>query len=102
MSPGAQGAFVVVVGFVVAGCVVREPVIVQAPPPPPPPQGGRSWSRSPHRVRLGARTLGLARRAGYVWVPGQWVVPARAGYVWVPGHWATRGRGYVWIDGHWR
>ena len=86
-QPVRRAAFVVVVGFVVAGCVEREPVVVQAPPPPPPPQA----------------EVAVAQPApGYVWVPGHWAWRRRAGYVWVPGQWATRGRGYVWIDGHWR
>jgi hypothetical protein len=40
--------------------------------------------------------------AGYVWVPGSWVVRPRTTAVWVEGQWLRRGGGWVWVAGHWR
>lgn len=74
------------VGLMLTGCVVAEPVVVGPPPPPP------------ARVEVVPAQPGPA----YVWVPGHRVVPAAPPHVWVPGYWAPRPGGYVWIEGHWR
>lgn len=41
-------------------------------------------------------------RAGWVWVPGRWVIRPHRGAVWVGGVWVHRGHGFVWVGGHWR
>lgn len=40
--------------------------------------------------------------AGYVWVPGRWVLPPRGYAAWVPGVWLARGRRWMWRPGYWR
>ena len=89
--------------FVLAGCVVAEPVVVQSPPPPPagqvelvPPSPG------PAHAWVPGHWSWRGPRHGYVWVPGHHEIPARPGWVWLPGHWAPRAGGYVWVPGHWR
>jgi hypothetical protein len=42
-----------------------------------------------------------APRAGWVWVPGQWVTPPVRGARWDPAHWGWSGGWWSWIPGHW-
>ncbi len=99
--PIRRGLLALVVGVLLAGCIVSEPVVVRTPPPPPvvrvepvPLQPGPAYVWVPGHWAW--------RRGGYVWLPGYWAVPAAPNYVWEPGHWAPGGGGYVWIEGRWR
>ena len=42
-----------------------------------------------------------APRAGWVWVPGRWIVPPFRGARWDPAHWGWRDDWFSWIPGHW-
>jgi hypothetical protein len=42
-----------------------------------------------------------APRAGWVWVPGSWIVPPFRGAHWDPAHWGWRDEWWSWIPGHW-
>ncbi len=103
MFTRALRASCIVLVLFVAGCVVREEVLVRTPPPvpgvevevvPAHPGGAYVWVPGHWAWRGPER--------GYVWVGGRWAVPESPGYVWVPGHWAERRGGYVWVEGHWR
>jgi hypothetical protein len=106
-------------GFGVPGVVVAPPVmaapVVVAPPPvlvapapivappplPPPPMAA---------VPVGPAPVGYVwvppayawNGAGYVLMPGRYVLPARPGAVWVGGGWFRGPRGWAWRGPHWR
>jgi hypothetical protein len=40
-------------------------------------------------------------RAGWVWLPGQWLAPPVRGAHWVPAHWGWYDEWWSWIPGHW-
>jgi hypothetical protein len=42
-----------------------------------------------------------APNAGWVWVPGRWIVPPFPGAHWDPAHWGWRDDWWSWIPGHW-
>ena len=42
-----------------------------------------------------------APRAGWVWVPGQWLQPPFKGATYVPAHWGYADEWWSWIPGHW-
>jgi hypothetical protein len=42
-----------------------------------------------------------APNAGWVWVPGRWIVPPVRGARWDPAHWGWRDEWWSWIPGHW-
>lgn len=39
--------------------------------------------------------------AGFMWVPGRWVVRAGHGTLWQDGYWRKQGATYVWVPAHW-
>jgi WXXGXW repeat (2 copies) len=97
-----RGAALLTLTFLLAGCVVAQPV-VQAPPPPPPLQGEIAPAApGPAYVWVAGHWSWRGQARGYVWKPGRWAIPEAPGYVWVPGRWVPRHGGYAWIDGHWR
>ena len=45
--------------------------------------------------------LATAPRAGWVWVPGRWIVPPVPGARWDEAHWGWSDEWWSWIPGHW-
>ena len=90
--------------FVVAGCIVAEPVpVVQTPPPPPAAQVEVVPAMpGPGYVWVPGHWAWRGPRRGYVWIGGHYAIPAQPNYVWIPGTWAPSTQGYVWVEGHWR
>lgn len=40
-------------------------------------------------------------RAGWIWVPGRWMVPSQPGLHWNAAHWGWQDESWSWIPGHW-
>ena len=40
-------------------------------------------------------------RAGWEWVPGQWMTPPARNAHWFPAHWGWSDGWWSWIPGHW-
>ena len=43
-----------------------------------------------------------APRAGWVWIPGQWLTPPFRGASYDPAHWGWSDEWWSWIPGHWK
>lgn len=40
-------------------------------------------------------------RAGYAWIPGEWVERADHGTLWQDGYWQQTNQTSVWVPAHW-
>lgn len=75
-----------------------DQVAPQAPPPPPTevlvvaPGPGYAWC--PGELTWNG--------AGWVWLPGRWLVPPQPGVVWIEAHWTRGERGWHHSPGRWR
>ena len=110
--------------FVLAGCVVSEPVPVASTTtvtrevtttgPVTAPVGREVIvTQAPPPVRVEAQTIAPGQGyvwsnghwtwtgVGYRWVGGNWVARPTATARWVQGNWIRRSDGWVWVDGRW-
>ena len=87
---------IVLAGFVAAatsGPTWAQTMGYRRPPPVP--------SQAPAAVR--APRPPVSPRAGWIWIPGQWIWrQALRRYLWIRGYWTSRpGPGFVWVPGQW-
>ncbi len=90
--------FILSLGTVLPGCVVRTAVVV-APPPP----RYAVIGRAPGPGWVWTDGYWDRRGGGWFWVEGRWMRPPRPAAVWVPGRWVeVRPGHFVLQRGHWR
>ena len=92
------------------GAILTQNVTVYRAKEPVEPPAARPETKgsplSPDAVRVAGfwdlqGNPATAPRAGWVWVPGRWIVPPFRGARWDPAHWGWRDDWYSWIPGHW-